>query len=88
MTVFAIAILLVGVIFIASRVVRLVHLSDVLRSSSPDQQSAEAELRARALAEGGPAGEEDDARVVGIALALALREAEAEARGHDVDSPL
>jgi hypothetical protein len=88
MTVFAIAILLVGAIFIASRVVRLVHLADVLHSASPDQQSAEAELRARALADGGAADGDDDARVVGIALALALREAEAEARGHDVDSPL
>jgi len=83
---FSIVILTVGAIFIASRLVRLLHLAGTLRSVTPDQQSAEAEQRARDLAAGPSA--EDDAQAVGVALALALREAESEARGRDVDSPL
>jgi len=83
---FSIVILSVGAIFIASRLVRLLHLAGTLRSVAPDQQVAEVEQRARDLASG--SAEEDDAQAVGVALALALREAESEARGRDVDSPL
>ncbi len=83
---FSVAILVIGAVFIASRLVRLVHLGGTLRSVPSEQQSAEAELRAHLLAEGGADG--DDAQAVGVALALALREAEAEANGREVDSPL
>lgn len=84
---FAVTILLVGGLFIASRVVRLAHLVDVLRSVSPESRTAEAEVRARELA--AVDGEDgDDAETVGVALALALREAEAEARGRDMDAPV
>ena len=83
---FTVVILVVGAVFVASRVVRLVHLAGTLRSVPVDQQAAEAEARAKMLTDGGAA--EDDAQAVGVALALALREAESEARGLDVDSPL
>ena len=85
MSTFSIVILSIGAIFIASRLVRLLHLAGTLRTAEPDQQAAEAAQRARDLASNGT--EEDDARAVGVALALALREAESEARGRDVDTP-
>lgn len=83
-----IAILVIGALFVATRVVRLAHVVDVLRSVAPDQNEAKAHMRARELARSGEIVEGDDTEAVGVALALALREAESEARGLDVDRPV
>lgn len=81
---FAVTILVVGALFVASRLVRLLHLWSVLRTATPEQQHAEIAIRAKEL---GDSDDADDAETVGVAIALALREAEAEQHGRELDGP-